>query len=504
MNDDLRTSDTAAPTTRGAPHVARASLAFHVALGCVLLPIVSLPFVVGAALWAWRGRAGAPLWAWRLAGLALVDLLVAGALVSLWLRPSPRLAPVAGPRPVIGVRIDDAPRGVAVEPVEGGPAALAGLRPGDLVLEVDGARVERVEDLQRAIGEGPLSTRRLRVERDGASFEVAVEPTRGAATGGLRAGRRGLFVPEHETSTCVEAALPRPAPATLALLALALALALALWRHERRVGATRDERQGGATRDDRRVGATRDERHGGATREERHGAPSGARFWLPFAGVFGAAWLVSMLARAGGCALVGGHAPGTFLLTLALQGLVLALGGAWLARRGQKVGPLLPPLGHTRTFAQSLLYALGWVPRAGVLALALHGLVEHVGLLSTSDVAGRAGTALDAFADTELGFAGGALLLLAGALLGPLAEELLFRGALLPHLARTLSPWRAITASGVLFGLLHVHHGPSIAGPLVMGVVLGWARARTGSLLVPFLLHASLNAASLTMVVLLR
>ena len=37
-------------------------------------------------------------------------------------------------------------------------------------------------------------------------------------------------------------------------------------------------------------------------------------------------------------------------------------------------------------------------------------------------------------------------LLIGGALLGPIGEELVFRGALLPHLARTFSPWAAIVA----------------------------------------------------------
>jgi serine protease Do len=65
-----------------------------------------------------------------------------------------------------------------VEVVEGSPAALAGLRPEDLIIEVDGAPVEDVDDLQRLMaGELigiPLSAT---VVRDGALSTVRLVPT---------------------------------------------------------------------------------------------------------------------------------------------------------------------------------------------------------------------------------------------------------------------------------------------------------------------------------------
>lgn len=61
---------------------------------------------------------------------------------------------------------------------EGSPAALAGLKKGDLILEVGGARVERWEELSQKIreaGERPLA---IKYRRDGQVFQVEVVPQR--------------------------------------------------------------------------------------------------------------------------------------------------------------------------------------------------------------------------------------------------------------------------------------------------------------------------------------
>ena len=64
-----------------------------------------------------------------------------------------------------------------VEVVPGGPAARAGLRPGDLLLTAAGQPVEKAQDLQRlmfadAIGR-PLA---ITVFRNGALVDVIAEP----------------------------------------------------------------------------------------------------------------------------------------------------------------------------------------------------------------------------------------------------------------------------------------------------------------------------------------
>lgn len=87
-----------------------------------------------------------------------------------------------------------------------------------------------------------------------------------------------------------------------------------------------------------------------------------------------------------------------------------------------------------------------------------------------------------------------ALVFLSAVLLAPIAEELLFRGLLVPHLGRALPAFTAIYVSALLFGLLHVSHGVMLVGPMVLGVVLGWAHLRSRGLTALILLHMSFNA----------
>jgi membrane protease YdiL (CAAX protease family) len=91
-----------------------------------------------------------------------------------------------------------------------------------------------------------------------------------------------------------------------------------------------------------------------------------------------------------------------------------------------------------------------------------------------------------------------AIVMLFGVLLAPLFEEILFRGFLLPLLARSLGPWVGILLTTLPFALLH---GPQNewAWQLVVlfgvaGAVFGYVRYRTGSTSASFLLHAAYNA----------
>jgi S1-C subfamily serine protease len=69
-----------------------------------------------------------------------------------------------------------------VEVVEGGPADRAGIRPEDLVLTVDGTRIERVEDLQRLMVADLIGTPvEVRILRAGRLMELQLEPDELAA-----------------------------------------------------------------------------------------------------------------------------------------------------------------------------------------------------------------------------------------------------------------------------------------------------------------------------------
>jgi S1-C subfamily serine protease len=64
-----------------------------------------------------------------------------------------------------------------VEVVEDGPADRAGIRPEDLILSVNGTRIERVEDLQRLMVAELIGTPvEVRVLRAGRLVELSLEP----------------------------------------------------------------------------------------------------------------------------------------------------------------------------------------------------------------------------------------------------------------------------------------------------------------------------------------
>jgi hypothetical protein len=93
------------------------------------------------------------------------------------------------------------------------------------------------------------------------------------------------------------------------------------------------------------------------------------------------------------------------------------------------------------------------------------------------------------------------LLFVAVAGLAPYFEEMLFRGFLLPLLGHRLErvfgkrhAWSlALLASGLLFGIIHLQ--PRALPALgTLGIVLGFAYLRTGTLWCAILVHAFWNA----------
>jgi membrane protease YdiL (CAAX protease family) len=103
--------------------------------------------------------------------------------------------------------------------------------------------------------------------------------------------------------------------------------------------------------------------------------------------------------------------------------------------------------------------------------------------------------------------AGLALHLVAGAVVAPVAEELLFRGFALTAWRRTVGDRGAIVRSSVVFVLAHVlfvggdGFGEAASLAFVAGIArvpvafaLGWLYVRTGSLWGPIGLHAAYNA----------
>ena len=76
--------------------------------------------------------------------------------------------------------------------------------------------------------------------------------------------------------------------------------------------------------------------------------------------------------------------------------------------------------------------------------------------------------------------------------LAPLFEEMLFRGVLLPVLARRLGALPAVLASAALFALAHLSL-TELVPLLVLGIGLGWLRWRSGRLGASVLMHSLWN-----------
>ncbi|GAA1613659.1 CPBP family intramembrane glutamic endopeptidase [Catellatospora bangladeshensis] len=83
-----------------------------------------------------------------------------------------------------------------------------------------------------------------------------------------------------------------------------------------------------------------------------------------------------------------------------------------------------------------------------------------------------------------LAVTGGVPVLLAVALAAPagLAAEVLFRGLLIPALAGVVGRWDVVVAAAIYASTFVSYGTPTASAALAVGLVLGWARRRTGSI----------------------
>lgn len=88
-------------------------------------------------------------------------------------------------------------------------------------------------------------------------------------------------------------------------------------------------------------------------------------------------------------------------------------------------------------------------------------------------------------------------------MIGPIAEELLFRGVLQEVLQRRLGVWVSVLLSSALFALFHVDVA-LLAPLLVLGLILGSLKAVFRSLWAPILFHMINNTTSVIMELLHR
>lgn len=89
------------------------------------------------------------------------------------------------------------------------------------------------------------------------------------------------------------------------------------------------------------------------------------------------------------------------------------------------------------------------------------------------------------------------------AILAPLLEETVFRGFLLPSLAKYMPTPLAVVLSSIAFGL--VHFSPRDTPQLTaLGLLLGFSYVRSGNLLTPMIIHGTWNGTVLTILYILQ
>ena len=88
--------------------------------------------------------------------------------------------------------------------------------------------------------------------------------------------------------------------------------------------------------------------------------------------------------------------------------------------------------------------------------------------------------------------------ILAIAIIGPVLEEILFRGAITKALLQQYNPTKAILISALLFGVFHINPA-QILPAFLIGILLAWTYYKTGSLIPCILMHVLNNSLSLSL-----
>jgi uncharacterized protein len=162
--------------------------------------------------------------------------------------------------------------------------------------------------------------------------------------------------------------------------------------------------------------------------------------------------------------------------------------------------PLWPLVGVVRPLGRHLRIGVG----LGLLAIVASTLIVSLLVALSGSEATPEQVLTGGLMETPLQLT---LAVIAAVVLAPLAEELLFRGLLHRGLRRRLRIVPATALSSVLFAVVHVDVALSqplaLVGLTLVGVVLAIAYERTGSLVVPIVIHAVHNAVTITAVVIM-
>ena len=197
---------------------------------------------------------------------------------------------------------------------------------------------------------------------------------------------------------------------------------------------------------------------------------------------------LALLSDEGGVTLVG-----SIVLLTSLQ--VALVGVALLfVVRPRAIAFAMPLLGTGRL--RALGVGMGWGVLAWIVASAVTFLMvlllERVGV---PQVPGPAEQAIDALEPW--------IVVPAIVVVAPIAEELFFRGVAFNAWLRERGRRFAYIGSAALFATIHVSL-VSLLPIFLLGLALAWVYRRTGSLLAPIAMHATVNGISVAFAMLIR
>jgi membrane protease YdiL (CAAX protease family) len=196
-------------------------------------------------------------------------------------------------------------------------------------------------------------------------------------------------------------------------------------------------------------------------------------------------------------ALLMGEGELTFLgaavLLVATQASMLLVSWLLVFRPGAlQALPSLPG----RDPAGALLTGFGWgIPAWIGATLASAGVVwllESIGFDAEPQAAEQAIALVDPW-----------LVVIAVVILAPIAEEIFFRGVVFNAWLREGGPRWALFGSSALFALIHLSV-VAVVPIFLLGLALAWVYRRTGNLLAPIAMHATVNGISVALALLVR
>jgi membrane protease YdiL (CAAX protease family) len=205
-----------------------------------------------------------------------------------------------------------------------------------------------------------------------------------------------------------------------------------------------------------------------------------------FIGTFPPAFILATVVARSVRAISGdalGKAGYAMLAQFAWWGFAFA--GLWAILRFRHEKPFWKTLGFGSPGWKEMSIAIAAGP---LISIGVALVIQHIGVLETKNPFYEL---LDSKrAAIIIGFS--------AIVLGPLCEELAFRGFFQPLLCRTLGPVAGMTMSAAPFAIMH---GPQYGWAwrhlmllLLVGLAFAWQRFRTGSTLVSAATHGSYNA----------